>query len=235
LEEMSKRGVDISNVISTPTCQTGLSVILARGTDRAILTYTGATTTLKAVQVTDGLLQKARHLHVGSYFLQTALQPGLADLFRRAHALNLTTSLDTNWDPSGQWGDLDEILRQTDIFLPNENEALAITGTRTVDKAVKQIKDICNIMVVKRGAKGALASQGEKSVRLSPIKVDLVDTIGAGDSFDAGFLYGFLKGWKLEESLRLAIVCGSLSTRAAGGTDAQPTLSEAMQYVHVPG
>lgn len=85
---------------------------------------------------------------------------------------------------------------------------------------------------MKRGAEGALACQGEETVVARAICCDdIVDTVGAGDTFDAGFLYGYLNGWDLERSLWLAVVCGSLSTRAAGGTAAQPTLEEAMHYV----
>ncbi|HEY44693.1 MAG TPA: carbohydrate kinase family protein, partial [Anaerolineae bacterium] len=113
LNALEQRGVDMSSVIISPTQKTGLSVILSRGTDRAILTHSGAISVLQSEMVIDDLLKKARHLHVASYFLQTDLQPGLADLFRRARSLGLTTSLDTNWDPTGAWAGIDAILPLT--------------------------------------------------------------------------------------------------------------------------
>jgi sugar/nucleoside kinase (ribokinase family) len=233
LEALAERQVDVSNVIVAPGQRTGLSVILARRTDRAILTYAGATSALQAGQVGDDLLRQARHLHVGSYFLQTALQPGLADLFRRAHAARLTTSLDTNWDPAGLWRGVEGLLPQTDVFLPNENELLAITPAVDVEAALRLAGRSAGTVAVKCGAQGALALRGEALARLPALPVEPVDTVGAGDTFDAGFLYGFLHGWNLEDCLRLAIACGSLSTRAAGGTAAQPTLAEAMYHAGI--
>jgi sugar/nucleoside kinase (ribokinase family) len=235
LDEMSKRGVDTSAVRVDPDRQTGLSVILSKVNDRAILTYTGSSADLRAEDVTDDLLRLSRHLHVASYFIQTALQPSLPDLFRRARRLGLTISLDTNWDPSGQWRGVGELLSLSDVFLPNENEAIAISQARTVGQALKRLGQQIGTVAMKRGAKGALACRGEQSVTACALSGDLVDTVGAGDTFDAGFVYGLLNGWVLERSLWLAAVCGSLSTRAAGGTAGQPTLEEAMRYVPPAG
>ena len=232
LDELTKAGVDVSGVIIDPVQPNGLSVILTRpGGDRAILTHVGTINRLRAEQVTRDLLQKTRHLHVASYFLQTALQPGLPDLFSRAHALGLTTSLDTNWDPSGAWSGFGELLGQVDVFLPNQNEALAISGASTLESAAQILSRTCQTVSIKCGHEGALACRGDESARAAALPVRVVDTVGAGDSFDAGFLYGWLNGWSLEKDLRLAAACGSLSTRLAGGTHAQPALDEAMQYV----
>ena len=232
LDELIKGGVDVSGAIVDPRQPNGLSVILTRPEgDRAILTYMGTINQLRAEQVPDELLQKTRHLHVASYFLQTALQPDLPGLFQRAHALGLTTSLDTNWDPSGLWSGFDKLLAQADVFLPNQNEALAISGTNTVDEALKVLSRKCQAVAIKCGEAGALARQGDEVARAAALPVQVVDTVGAGDSFNAGFLYGFLNNWSLERTLALAVACGSLSTRLAGGTHAQPTLDEAMQYL----
>jgi len=235
LAEMNARGVDTSNVLVRPGGQTGLSVNLNRGADRAILTHPGLIAALTAADVTDGLLRQARHLHVASFFLQTALQPGLPDLFARAHALGLTTSLDTNWDSSGEWRGFDELLQQVDVFLPNENEALALTGAVSVESAADILCQKCGTVALKLGALGALASHSDETVRASALPMQIVDTVGAGDTFDAGFLYGFLHGWSLEKALRLGAICGSLSTRAAGGTTSQPTIDEAMKHVSYSG
>lgn len=230
LGEMRARDVDVGNVITRPDEPTGLSVILNRQSDRAILTHPGLMSTLRASDITDGLLRQARHLHVASYFLQTRLRPDLPDLFRRAHALGLSTSLDTNYDPSGLWLGFDELLSATDIFLPNQVEACAIARANDVESASRHLADTAKLVVVKLGREGALACSQNMIVQSSSIAVDVVDTVGAGDSFDAGFLYGYLHRWPLEKSLRLACICGALSTRQAGGTGGQPTLDEAMTY-----
>ena len=231
LKEMQTRGVDISNVIVRDDGQTGLSVILNRGSDRAILTHAGFMSALQASAISDTLLQSARHLHVASYFLQTKLQPDLPDLFRRARALGLTTSLDTNYDPSEAWSGFDGLLPLTNVFLPNEREALSLAGESTVDHAVEKLRTRVETLAVKLGAEGAFGSCGGERGKAASIPVKVVDTVGAGDSFDAGFLYGYLNGWSLEASLRLGCVCGALSTQRAGGTQGQPTLEEALAFL----
>lgn len=235
LEEMSARGVDISSVIIRPDGQTGLSVILARGNDRAILTHPGLISALTAGDISDALLEKTRHLHVASYFLQSGLQPGLEGLFKRAHDLGLTTSLDSNWDPAEKWQGFNTLLAQVDVFLPNENESRSITRRSNLSDAMLALAAKPKLSAVKCGEKGACLRKGDTEIQVPGLKVDVEDTIGAGDSFDAGFLYGYLNGWELKKTLALAVVCGSLSTRAAGGVDAQPTLEEAMVYVPFTG
>lgn len=230
-DEMQKRNVDVTNVIVRPGGSTGLSVILNLFSDRAILTHPGLISALQASDIPDALLRQARHLHVASYFLQTSLQPGLPALFQRARLFGLTTSLDTNYDPSEKWIGFDELLSETDVFLPNQTEALSITHTGDVQTASKQLAQKAGLVVIKLGTEGALAYGGHSIVRVDSIPVNVVDTIGAGDSFDAGFLYGYLNHWSLKQSLRIACVCGALSTQSTGGTEGQPTLEEAMKYV----
>ena len=231
LEEMQKHDVDVSRVMVRKDGQTGLSVILNQGTDRAILTHPGLIPALRASDIPDELLRLARHLHVASYFLQTELQPDLPALFQRAHTFGLTTSLDTNYDPTEVWAGFDELLKVTNVFLPNEREALSLTGESSIDLAVDRFGSKVETVGIKLGAEGAFgASKGEKS-RVTSILVDVVDAVGAGDSFDAGFLYGYLNRWSLEQSLRLACVSGALSTPRAGGTDGQPTLAQALAFL----
>jgi sugar/nucleoside kinase (ribokinase family) len=231
IDEMTKRGVDVSSVRVDPQRETGLSVILTKGNDRAILTHTGSIGDLRSENISDDLLHRCRHLHIASYYLQTALQPGLPDLFQRAHGFGLTTSLDTNWDPAGKWSGARELLPLCDIFLPNENEAIAISQTRTMGQALKWLGERTNTVALKRGSKGALAWHDGQTTSSCSLSTTVIDTVGAGDTFDAGFVYGFLKGWAIEKTLCFATVCGSLSTQAAGGTEGQPTLEEAMLHV----
>ncbi|HVN15569.1 MAG TPA: sugar kinase [Anaerolineales bacterium] len=227
LDEMRKRNVDVSNVVVRSEGQTGLSVILNHQSDRAILTHSGLVAELRASDISDELLMQSKHLHVASYFLQTKLQPDLPSLFRRAHTFGLTTSLDTNYDPSEQWIGFDELLSVTNVFLPNEREALSLSDAENADEAASRLGSRVEALAIKLGADGALGIQKSERVRVASIPVKVIDTIGAGDSFDAGFLYGYLNHWELEKSLRLGCVCGALSTQQAGGTDGQPTLEEA--------
>ena len=231
LDEMSSRGVDVSYVIVRDDGQTGLSVILNQGSDRAILTHPGLIADLQASDITDELLRSARHVHVASYFLQTKLQPDLPNLFRRARSFGLTTSLDTNYDPSEQWLGFEELLSVTNVFLPNEKEAVSLAGESNIDLAAGRLSSQVETLGVKLGADGALGVRNGEKVRVASIPVNVMDTVGAGDSFDAGFLYGYLNDWPLDKTLRLACICGALSTQRAGGTGGQPTLDKAMKYV----
>jgi sugar/nucleoside kinase (ribokinase family) len=231
LDEMQKRNIDVGNVIVRKNGQTGLSVILNRNTDRAILTHPGLIADLQASDITDSLLRRSRHLHVASYFLQTKLQPDLQELFQHAHSLGLTTSLDTNYDPSEKWVGFDELLSVLDVFLPNKTEALAITKADDVESASRQLAGKSKLVAIKLGADGAMTCMNNEIAYAKPISVKVIDTVGAGDTFDSGFLYGYLNNWTLERSLRLACVCGAMTTQKAGGTESQPTLDEAMKFV----
>ena len=231
IEEMRKRDVDVSNVILRKDGQTGLSVILNRGPDRAILTHTGLIPALRVSDIPDALLHQSRHLHVASYFLQTGLQPELPALFRKARELGLTTSLDTNYDPIEKWAGFNELLSVTNVFLPNELEAISLSGERNVGLAASRLGSKVDVLAIKMGSVGALGVQETRIVQVPSIPVKVVDTVGAGDSFDAGFIYGYLHDWELERTLQLACACGALSTQRSGGTGGQPTLDEAMKYV----
>jgi len=229
LGALAERGVDTRGCLVDPHRPTGLSIILSRGDDRAILTAPGTIADLRAGLVDPELLRAARHVHVSSYFLQTGIRDDVGDLFAEAHEAGATTSIDPNWDPSNRWdGGLLALLSQTDCFFPNSAEARLITGIDDIDVAAEALAERGSLVAVKFGQGGGLAMKGHEVVRAEAVPVEVVDTTGAGDTFDAGFLAGHLRGWPLARSLALAVACGSLSTRGVGGTGAQPTLEEAV-------
>lgn len=229
INELAARQVDTAGIVIDSGVKTGLGVALSKGNDRAILTYLGSIAALRYADIDSSLLRRARHLHLGSYFLLAGLRPDVPALFEQAHSLGLTTSLDTNYDPSERWdGGLMDALAHTDIFMPNETELRAITGQSDLDAALASLASRVKIVTAKLGPQGAIARVAKDRYQAAPLAVSVVDTTGAGDSFDAGFLYGYLAGWDMPRALRLGCVCGSLSTRAAGGTAAQPTLAEAL-------
>lgn len=228
--ELETREIDTAGLVTDPQVKTGLTVILSKGHDRAMLTFPGSIAALRYGDIDQSIIQRARHLHMGSYFLLDGLRPDVPDLFAEAHRHGLTVSLDTNYDPSEKW-DLAEVLPHVDIFLPNETELLRVAAQDDVSKALASLSQIVPLVVVKRGGQGAIARRGMENVSAEGLPVAVVDTTGAGDSFDAGLVYAHLKGWELPRMLRLACICGALSTRAAGGTDAQPTLAEALSFM----
>ncbi len=228
-------GVETSGIVTDRAVATGLTVILNRGEDRAILTHLGAMAQMTAAQVDTDLLARTRHVHVTSYFLQRALQPGLPGLLEQARRTGATVSMDTNWDPDERWSDgLREALRHVDVFLPNEAEALAITGASSVGGAAEQLGRTVPEVAVKLGARGAEAWHHGTRHRAAAIAVDVRDTTGAGDSFDAGYVHGLLAGLSVDERLRQACACGALSTRGIGGVAAQPTVDEVASALREP-
>ena len=231
-DQLATYGIDTSAIVVDNKVKTGLSVILSRGNDRAILTYSGAIPELQYQEIYLGMLVRARHLHIGSYFMLRNLQPYVPELFRAAHSNGLSTSIDTNYDPDELWDSgLNAALEETDIFLPNETELRAIAGGDDNYQGMAKIAGDKRIVAVKLGPKGGIAYHAGAIVKAETISVQVVDTTGAGDTFDAGFIYGFLSHWDLQQSLQFACICGSLSTLKAGGTAGQPTLAEAFSLL----
>jgi sugar/nucleoside kinase (ribokinase family) len=229
LEVLAERGVEVGGCVMRADLDTGLTVILARGDDRAVLTAPGAIGALREAQVDRDRLRAARHVHLGSLYLQPGLAAGAPRLAREARAAGATTSADTNWDPSERWAPL-PVLDAVDLLVPNEQEALALSGSRDGDLegALERLSSGGRTVAVTLGAEGAVARAGGDTVRAPAVAVDVVDTTGAGDTFTAGLIAGRLRGLPDAEALRLACACGSLSTRAPGGTGSQPTLEEAL-------
>ena len=237
-DQLRGRGVDVVGLRSSHDLPTGLSVVLStdRG-DRAILTHPGTIPTLDVEGVDRGILEAARHVHVSSYFLQRSLAPDLPALLEDVHASGATTSLDPNWDPEEAWdGGLDRVLSRTDVFLPNETEAVRIARADDLDDAARTLARSARLVVAKIGPDGALACEGTTLTRAPGIPSTVADTTGAGDSFDAGFLASWLAGDPLERALAIGNTCGALSTRASGGVDGQPTMDEvAANLAKAPG
>lgn len=236
--ELAARGVDVERITVDPELPTPLTTILtAADGDRAVLTAPGCLSATGPWDVPDDLLSATRHVHAASFFLMPRLASGLAELFGRARAHGATTSLDTNDDPAARWDRalLDPVLKATDVLLPNAAEALALSGEFRLQDAALALAGHGPTVVVKDGARGALAHTGGMTTRVGAVPVDPVDAVGAGDSFDAGFVAARLRGLDLPASLAVASACGSLSTRAHGGTAAQPTWDEAWAMTDLKG
>ena len=231
VEEMRAHGVDTAAVPSDRDVSTGLTVILQRDGDRAIVTHLGSIGSLRHEHLDLDVVGRARHVHVGSYFLLDGLRGALPGLFDELRAAGVTTSLDTNDDPRGTF-DVDPILDRCDVLLPNEAEARRITGAEGVDAAAAQLARRVGTVVVTT-ASGAMARRRNEVVNVEAAVVEpatIVDTIGAGDNFDAGFLYGFLHGWDLDRSVRCGLDAAARSLLGHGGTGALST-----ETVHASG
>ena len=222
LEKLHEGGVDVSRVRYAPNgMATGLSVILQHPTWRNILTHLGTISELTFEDLDLDYLKSSRHFHLSSFYLQRALQPRIAELFQILKAAGLTLSMDTNDDPDDTWqGGLIDVLKYLDVFMPNEREARRIAGTENLDAAVARLAEMVPLVVVKMGSKGALARRGHEQLTRAAIGVEPVDAVGAGDSFDSGFISQYVRGSDLETCLRYGNLAGAFSTTRAGGTDA---------------
>ncbi len=222
LDWLASSGTDVSRVSkSSPGVATGLSVILNQPEHRFILTYPGAIFELSFADLDLDYIFSARHLHLSSYFLHRALRPHIGELFRRAKANGLSTSLDTNDDPEGKWADdLLDVLPFVDMLFPNEREAKKIAGAENLEDAIAKLVEICPLVAVKLGAKGALVQKGASRWQRAGLRVEAKDSVGAGDSFDAGFIHRFLQGGSPEDCLAYADLAGAFSTTHEGGTEA---------------
>lgn len=218
LEKLNDSGVDTSLVKVHPQIKTGISAILAEPGDRAILTYLGTIDAVCPEDLTSDILGNCRHWHIASYFLLNQLRHSWGNWLDRCQRAGMTISLDTNWDPEDRWNGVWELLPRLDVFLPNENEALAIAGENDLMAAGRKLSALGPLVAIKCGSQGAMAfKDGKYWTRAGETVARVVDAVGAGDNFDAGFLFAWLKGWEMEKALELGSRCAISSLGAAGG------------------
>jgi ribokinase len=225
---LAAAGVDTDLIVTRPDVGTGVTVVPSRDTDRAILTSPGAIPTLTAADVEGAIAHRpdVRHVHIASLYLQPTLAATLPPVLARLRASGRTVSLDTNDDPAGTWRGMPDLLPHVDVLLPNRAEALALNHGASADP-VEAAHALCGfgpLVVVKDGAQGALAVAPDGTALTAPgVVADVVDSTGAGDTFDAAFLDAWLAGAEPITCLRRAVLAGALAVSAVGGTTAQPT------------
>jgi len=221
LARLSESGADVSQVSRIKGAATGVTVLLPHGSRRHILTYPGVMTELTVERLNLSYLEDSRHFHLSSLFLQTGMHAGLPELFDTLKSAGLTISMDTNDDPSGRWdGVLDQLLDRIDVLLPNEEEIIRIARVDTLEAALELLSKRIPLIVVKCGKRGAVIQEGQRREWVAPLLVEPVDTIGAGDSFNAGFLSSYLKGENPRRATVVGNITGALSTLRAGGIEA---------------
>ncbi len=222
LERLSEAGVDVSRVKkASSSVKTGLTVILAHQRNRNILTYPGTMAEMCFQDLELDYLSDSRHFHLSSFFLHRALRPRTGELFAAMKAAGLATSLDVNDDPEDRWdGHLGAVFKSLDVIFVNERECRKLGGSDTLAEAAGRLAARVPLVVVKRGERGAMARRGQEEWRAEGIAIEAVDPVGAGDSFDAGFIHAYIRGEDLETCLRFGNLAGALSVTRAGGTEA---------------
>jgi len=232
LEFLKLKGVSSEAIAVDESISTGLTISIAVGTERGQVTQLGCIEEMRYEDVDFDLLRGREHLNISSFYLQRNLRPDIGRIFAQAKEMGLTTSLDTGWPHDGESiHDMDPVWPHLDVFLPNEAEAKLLSQQDTVEEALSTLAAKVPLVVVKLGPRGAIARRGEEVVHRQAFAVDVVDTTGAGDSCNAGFLHAYLQGADLAECLDLGSACGALSTRGAGGTTSQASLEEAKNFI----
>ncbi len=230
--------VDVSRVVtSRNNIATGASVIIAHPRHRYIFTNPGTICDLSYEDLNLDYIFSARHLHIASYYLNKELRPRMAELFRQAKQHEMTTSLDTNDDPEGKWDShILEVLPYLDIFFPNEREAKLIAHKDSLASAIEVLAKHVRTVVVKVGSAGALVREGGHEWKSVSVPVTPLDTVGAGDSFDAGYIHQFLKGAAAPDCAAFANATGAFSTTHEGGTEAFRNRGALKQFLaqHTP-
>lgn len=233
METLNNNKVNTEAITRKEDSKTGATVVLNFGEDRAMITHPGAMEDLTFEDIDWGTITRSSHLHISSYFIQKGIRKDIGRIFRQAKEAGLTTSFDPQWDPTEQWKmDLEGILPNVDVFLPNKKELFNLTGKRTLRDAFMDLGEIANTIVVKLGNEGSvLFSNGEPVFQPAFLNHEVVDAIGAGDSFNAGFIYKFIKGHTLETCQEFGNMTGAYSTTAVGGTGAFTTGENILQNV----
>jgi len=222
MDSLKNKGVNTDLIIRDEKLKTGATVVLNYGEERANITHPGAMEHLTLSDITVEKIQEGKHIHISSIFLQPELQKNVYEIFKLAKEAELTTSLDVQWDPAEEWDvDLQKLLPYVDVFLPNKQELLCLTKENELQDAVDKVSDSGNTIVIKMGNKGSICcSEGNQNKLPAYLNENVVDAIGAGDSFNSGFIFKFIQGADLSECQIFGNLIGAINTTRAGGTAA---------------
>jgi sugar/nucleoside kinase (ribokinase family) len=235
--ELQAKGVDTAGITRASGHGTSKTVVLTvSGEDRRFLHTVGANADFRTSDVAPGLIRGARALYVGGYLVMPEVgQEDLAGLFRSAQEEGLRTFLDVvapYGDRSLSMERLTRVLPYVDYFLPNDEEARALTGeTEPIRQAERFLRSGCGTAVVTRGAEGTLLLSATERLEAPVYEIDFVDGAGSGDAFAAAFIAGVLEGWEMPRVLRFASAVGASACTRLGCTTGVFTRAEADAFV----
>lgn len=232
LEEFKHKNVDDALLEISNINKTGISISFTNEKDRSFLTYRGTNDEIDLSKIDLHKVKEARHIHLTSYMGRKNHTQYLELLKKIKVEGTITVSFDVGWDDSGEWYEgIYELYPYIDILFMNETEALHYSRKQAVLEAIWDFGKTCPLVVAKLGKKGSIAMQNGQVYEARPYKVQAIDTTGAGDSFNAGFVYGYLKGKSIEEALKCGNGCGALSVTALGGNTGFPNEGELVQFI----
>ena len=238
LKRLDELKISTAHVKKSNDKKTAVGLGLSYQDDRAMLTYLGAMSEIRVDEIlSTGLFNDPRHVHITSYYLLGHLHNFWKEQLPLLKNKGISISLDTNWSPFGDWQKVLSILPFVDVFMPNEQEALHISGQSSVQEAGKWLSDFCTLTVIKRGGDGVIAFAKDKTVTSFDVpaylrqNLKIADTTGAGDNFDAGFLKAWLLGNGLQNCVHDGIICGTMSLTRAGGIAGQVSDINSMERI----
>ena len=216
-------GVDDSLLLDSDTKKTGISISFTTQKDRCFLTYRGTNEGLSLKHMDLSKLPYAKHVHVTGYEGLSNHDEYLSVLKKIHEMGDVTVSFDVGWDTTGVWYEgIFDLLPMIDVLFMNETECQHYTRCESIEEGARKLAEKAGMAVIKLGKKGALAVKDGEVFVAPTYKIKVMDTTGAGDSFNAGFVYGFVRGLSVEECLKRGNGCGSLSATMLGGNTGFP-------------
>lgn len=218
VKHLKQLGVKTDSITYADEERTGVTVSLAYPQDRIYITHAGTVASTTLEDLNGSYLSADGHLHLASFFLQTGLGPSVGDILKRAKGYGMSTSLDPGGDSSENWdiSSLGSALCSIDWFLPNREEILGITKTKDIQKALNIFPNEARGIVVKSGGEGVFVRFKGQVQHFPAYSVKVVDMSCAGDCFDAGFIYGLVKGDSLVRAVKLGNRYGAEAVSTLG-------------------
>jgi sugar/nucleoside kinase (ribokinase family) len=235
VDTLAKAEVNVDGIRRLPDAETsGTLIINVRGQDRRFIHSAGANARLQVSDIPPSLVRSAKVLYVGGYLLMPALDgTSLAGMFREARAAGVQTVLDIVMPgPGDHWRQLEPLLAETDVFLPNHDEAAALTG---IDDPVAQAEHFVALgaatVVITCGGQGSVLVSRSLRLRAEAHDVEFKGGTGAGDAFDAGYITGLLRGEDPAGCLRWGSAVGASCVRSVSATESVFDREEAEQFL----
>lgn len=232
---MKKYGVDTGGMLKDKNTNTSCVVVLiSKDGERSFMHYAGATANFSINDINFKIMKQYKILDISAFFKMDKLDGAPAvEILKRAKKFGLITTLDVSWDSKNRWLKLlDPCLRYVDFFLPSYEEAVKLSGKKELSSIAKEfISRGVKTAVIKIGEAGCFIATKDREYKIPAYKVKVVSTVGAGDSFVAGFLTGIIKGWNLEECGRFANAVGACCVTALAASTGIKTLNETLKFM----
>lgn len=239
LSMMKKYGIDIRGMSRDKTTSTSVTMVLvSKDGERSFIHYIGANGELKLSDIDFDIIKQYKILDISGFFIMEKLDGvPTAEVLKNAKRLGLITTLDVCWDAKNRWMKLLEpCLKYVDFFLPSFEESIKLSGKKEPSLIAREfLKRGIKIVVIKMGDKGSFIATKDREYKIPPYKIKTIDTLGAGDSFVAGFLTGIIKGWDLEYTGKFANAVGACCVSAIGASTGVKSLNETLKFMKEKG